>query len=46
MIGLQVEPQRLLKRIRCHDCFEKQRELDKLKELVRNQKMAPRPVES
>jgi hypothetical protein len=34
MIGPQVERQQLLRRIRCHDCFEKQRELDKLKEEV------------
>lgn len=30
----RIVPQRFLKRIRCHDCFEKQRELDKLKEEV------------
>lgn len=34
MMGPQVEQQQLLRRIRCHDCFEKQRELDKLKEEV------------
>lgn len=32
MLGRQVETPQLLRRIRCHDCFEKQRELDRLKE--------------
>ncbi len=32
MIVNQTEAPRLLRRVRCHDCFEKQRELDKLKE--------------
>lgn len=29
----RIVAQRFLKRIRCHDCFEKQRELDKVKEV-------------
>ena len=34
MLEGRIVPQRFLERIRCHNCFEKQRELDKLKEEV------------